>query len=61
MVKYCPYCKAKVVFPDTEYNTPLDLSEYKQQKLQHVSEKPVRCSNSICGKYLVKSECNDQP
>lgn len=61
MVKYCPYCKAKVVFPDTAYNPSPDLSDDKQQKLQHVREKPVRCKNPFCGKFLVKSECDDQP
>jgi len=60
MTKYCPYCNASVDFPDElEGATTEPIEVY--HRMQKLGENLVRCLNPICGKYLVKSECKDQP
>jgi hypothetical protein len=61
MTKYCPYCNASVKFPDKFEATTTDPMDAVNQRMQKLGEKLVRCPNPICGKYLVKSECKDQP
>lgn len=61
MTYYCPYCTTPLNFPEIETSTRVDLADLLNQRLQKVKEKPVRCPNTKCGKYVVKSECENKP
>lgn len=61
MAYYCPYCQSTVRFPELDTSTDLSIADFQNQRMQKVAEKPVRCPNPVCAKYVVKSECEQKP
>ena len=58
---HCPYCQSAVRFPELDTSMDLSIADLQSQRMQKVAEKPVRCANPICAKYVVKSECEQKP
>jgi len=61
MAYYCPHCSTPVNFPELDTSTKIDLSDLMNTRMQKVKEKPIRCSNPTCAKWLVKAECKSAP
>lgn len=60
MTYYCPYCHTQVMFPNLDASTDFSVSDLESQRMQKLAEKPTRCPNSDCAKFLVKSECDQK-